>query len=262
VYHDENDRGDVDDDEKTMRRRRSVPSSFGDVPPPVAPGYRRAVPHTPSPFGMTPMMTQDALPRDDEEDEASDAEDSSFLKTVIDEEEGEDDMMDDENDDDENEISIREDMDVHEGYTPSSKAKKTTRTSLLPLFNPIFNIREMCKEIVLLEDHLSHVQKRCDDCITKHFLKIEGLAEEAITLDKKNVLPSWFEKVAPKIRDLHTAYTDTPSQWKEIAQGLRNFRKRFQPVCAKIFSQGKKTTHTTRENYSQPQGCSSCQQAR
>ena len=43
-------------------------------------------------------------------------------------------------------------------------------------------MKEICKQSVLLEEHLIHRSKRCRDCITKHFLHIIGLAEEAAAL--------------------------------------------------------------------------------
>ena len=55
---------------------------------------------------------------------------------------------------------------------------------LLPIMNPLFNMREICKQMVLLEDHLNNIRKRCHDCIRKHFLTIEAFFEEAISLDK------------------------------------------------------------------------------
>ena len=48
---------------------------------------------------------------------------------------------------------------------------------------PAFNLREIAKNMILLEDHLTHDYKYCPDCIRKHFLTIEALADETITLD-------------------------------------------------------------------------------
>lgn len=53
------------------------------------------------------------------------------------------------------------------------------------LFDPVFNIRETAKQLILLEDHLAHTSKHCVDCVSKHLLFAEGLLEEAVTLDKK-----------------------------------------------------------------------------
>ena len=41
------------------------------------------------------------------------------------------------------------------------------------------------KSSILLEEHLANKNKRCRDCITKHFLHIIGLAEEAQMLAKQ-----------------------------------------------------------------------------
>lgn len=55
------------------------------------------------------------------------------------------------------------------------------------LFDPMFNVRETAKQLILLEDHLAHQAKHCVDCVSKHLLFAEGLLEEAVTLDKKGV---------------------------------------------------------------------------
>lgn len=52
------------------------------------------------------------------------------------------------------------------------------------LFDPLFNIRECTKQLILLEDHLAHKSKHCVDCVSKHLLFAEGLLEEAVALDK------------------------------------------------------------------------------
>jgi len=40
-------------------------------------------------------------------------------------------------------------------------------------------MQQIIKQSILLEEHLANKNKRCRDCITKHFLHIIGLAEEA-----------------------------------------------------------------------------------
>ena len=59
---------------------------------------------------------------------------------------------------------------------------------ILPVSNPAFNIREATKQMILLEEHLSVPAKRCPDCIGKHLLAIEALADEAACLDKEQEL--------------------------------------------------------------------------
>lgn len=51
--------------------------------------------------------------------------------------------------------------------------------ALDPVSDPKYNMQQIIKQSILLEEHLSNKNKRCRDCITKHFLHIIGLAEEA-----------------------------------------------------------------------------------
>lgn len=100
------------------------------------------------------------------------------------------------------------------------------QTKLLPVMNPEFNLREICKQCILLEDHLSHNEKRCFDCCVKHFLTIEALAEEALTLGP----------CPAKVKDLPTRVRHLQSQWHQdpdnnapaVSQELRKIRKDFQ----------------------------------
>ena len=55
----------------------------------------------------------------------------------------------------------------------------TTCDSLDPVSDPQYNMQQIIKQSILLEEHLTNKNKRCRDCITKHFLHIIGLAEEA-----------------------------------------------------------------------------------
>lgn len=112
-------------------------------------------------------------------------------------------------------------------------AKKCTQCNgpdgkpLLPVLEPMFNMREMCKQIILLEDHLFQTRKRCEDCICKHFLTIEALAEEALTLDKKKEHIDYLQDLPDRIRDIQHAYLELEdkSNVHEVAQSLRQIRK-------------------------------------
>lgn len=57
----------------------------------------------------------------------------------------------------------------------------------LKISDPRFNVREIAKQLVLLEQHLLEDGKYCPDCITKHILTVEALAEECQSLDKMRV---------------------------------------------------------------------------
>ena len=51
--------------------------------------------------------------------------------------------------------------------------------ALDPVSNPAYNMQQIVEQSILLEEHITNKNKRCRDCITKHFLHIIGLAEEA-----------------------------------------------------------------------------------
>jgi hypothetical protein len=109
--------------------------------------------------------------------------------------------------------------------------------ALLPVMDPMYNMREICKQSILLEDHLFQKEKRCHDCICKHFLTIEALAEEAITLDKEqkhpeiNVLPTKVRGITKKYINNHTNENQHPL----TAQELREIRKDLIQKCFKYF---------------------------
>ncbi len=109
--------------------------------------------------------------------------------------------------------------------------------SLLPVLDPRFNMREICKQSVLLEDHLFQKEKRCHDCIIKHFLTIEGLAEEAITLDKEQKYPELVD-LPQKIRVIEKNYIKNQNDSKQpaiTAQELREIRKGYMQKCFDAF---------------------------
>jgi len=73
----------------------------------------------------------------------------------------------------------------------------TTCDSLDPVSDPKYNMQQIIKQSILLEEHLTNKNKRCRDCITKHFLHIIGLAEEAqmLATNKINDYPFINESV-------------------------------------------------------------------
>jgi len=109
---------------------------------------------------------------------------------------------------------------------------------LLPIMNPLFNMREICKQSCLLEDHLNNVRKRCPDCIRKHFLTIEAFFEEAISLDKDLKYLDILEGQAQVLRDLQSIWLDIKDDEERkrkgyllISQALRDVRKKLTPYC-------------------------------
>ncbi len=121
---------------------------------------------------------------------------------------------------------------LYSNKTPISKTKLADQdhNKLLPVMDPEFNLREICKQCILLEDHLSHDEKRCFDCCVKHFLTIEALAEEAITLGQPNTSCSLkVQQLPSRIRNLQSKWHDDPDKNSFIvSQELRKIRKDFQ----------------------------------
>lgn len=108
---------------------------------------------------------------------------------------------------------------------------------LLPIMSPLYNLREICKQVALLEEHLNQPRKRCSDCIRKHFLTIEALFEEAVSLDKDLEYGEHLEGKAQEIRSLQGAWIDFKETnlahkgYLLLAQALRVMRKEFAPLC-------------------------------
>lgn len=105
--------------------------------------------------------------------------------------------------------------------------------SLDPVSDPVYNMHQIVKQSILLEEHLTNKNKRCRDCITKHFMHIIGLAEEAQMLATKN------KKNYPLIDDNVTLYNNLFAMWYNnyddinedkilyITDMLRNNRKKL-----------------------------------
>ena len=106
-------------------------------------------------------------------------------------------------------------------------------SKLLPVMDPMYNMREICKQSVLLEDHLSQKKKRCRDCCIKHQLTIEALAEEAITLDKDGKCRDLYD-LPDKIRSLQKDFISNRDP-NEIAHEYRKVRKSLMQRCFNNF---------------------------
>ena len=80
-----------------------------------------------------------------------------------------------------NNLSCEENYEFTEKDNGES-CKKNGCDSIDPVSDPKYNMRQIIKQSILLEEHLANKNKRCRDCITKHFSHIIGLAEEAVML--------------------------------------------------------------------------------
>jgi len=114
-----------------------------------------------------------------------------------------------------------------------SERAASLHEAMQPLMDPLFNMREMCKEFTLLEDHLNQPDMQCQDCINKHLMKCEALAEEAISLDAQRQYP-FIEEIPAIIRSWHEfALEDGPLT--DLAPMVRELRKELTPLVADRF---------------------------
>lgn len=81
--------------------------------------------------------------------------------------------------------------------TAETVCTKDTCGALDPVNEPAYNIQNVVKQSILLEEHIAEKNKYCKSCIIKHFLHIIGLLEEAVWLAGKTVLNYPFLEDSP-----------------------------------------------------------------
>jgi len=99
---------------------------------------------------------------------------------------------------------------------------------LHPVLDPAFNMREAAKQCLLLEDHINNKKKRCIDCIKKHFLMIDGLLEEAVSLEKDNIKRDKYRDLYAQWINIQKKYVANSKElynMDEISKLIRVFRK-------------------------------------
>ena len=106
-----------------------------------------------------------------------------------------------------------------EGVEPKSDESKVSKAACGaedPVSDPAYNMREICKQSILLEEHLVEKPKHCKDCISKHFLHIIGLSEEAQCLAGSRI--SEYPLMASNARFYNTLF----EKWLKDRDGERN----------------------------------------
>ena len=91
--------------------------------------------------------------------------------------------------------------------------------------DPALDLRDAVKELLLLEDHLAFPNRRCPDCIRKHLLKVEALAEEAVQLDVRNEWAHIAGTLAQAAQRISVVYERRLAPPQAIAQAVRDLRK-------------------------------------
>jgi hypothetical protein len=103
--------------------------------------------------------------------------------------------------------------------------------ALDPVSDPKYNMQQIVKQSILLEEHLTNKNKRCRDCITKHFQHIIGLAEEAqmLATTKCNKYPLLIESVNIYNNLFNEWFNNRSNETKilEISEKLRIHRKKL-----------------------------------
>jgi len=100
-----------------------------------------------------------------------------------------------------------------------------------PVSDPAYNMKQIIKQSILLEEHLVEPNKRCRDCIVKHFLHIQGLHEEALWLANENCgkYPMLIETTgfySEQFDEWLTSYDDEKTL-QHITSKLRDVRKKL-----------------------------------
>ena len=95
----------------------------------------------------------------------------------------------------------------------------------LSISDPRFNVREIAKQLILLEQHLLEKGKYCPDCITKHILTVEALADECQTLDEEQHYCFLAFTLGERAKLWAAAFSRGASP-KLIGQDVRAWRKK------------------------------------
>jgi len=108
---------------------------------------------------------------------------------------------------------------------------KVSCGALDPVSDPKYNMQQIVKQSILLEEHLINKNKRCRDCITKHFQHIIGLSEEAqmLATDKSAKYPLLDESVEVYNNLFNNWFKDRHDDFKiyGVADKLRIHRKKL-----------------------------------
>lgn len=98
---------------------------------------------------------------------------------------------------------------IVEGFGKCSQVTCGTDTD--PVNDPAYNVKEVIKNTVLIEQHLAEKRKYCKECLVKHFLLSIGLLEEAV----------WMAgcKKYPKLQESESLYNQVFEEWRGDMDG-------------------------------------------
>jgi len=96
--------------------------------------------------------------------------------------------------------------------------------------------REIVKELSLLEGHLQQgckINSKPCECCLKHPIKIEGLAQETVSMTPEPVfkeLAEWARSIAPITTEAASASGKYDDEYPQLAIKAREFRKAIMPI--------------------------------
>lgn len=102
-----------------------------------------------------------------------------------------------------------------EGFA-ESKCSPASCGAIDPVNDPGYNVREVIKNTVLIEQHLAEKRKYCKECLVKHFLLSIGLLEEAV----------WMAVCKagkyPMLEESEAFYTRVFEEWRHDMDGAES----------------------------------------
>jgi hypothetical protein len=114
--------------------------------------------------------------------------------------------------------------------SPNNSCSSSSETcgAIDPVNDPDYNVREVIKNTILLEQHLSDKNKYCKTCITKHFLLSIGLLEEAVWMAGSNSNLTDYTNSVETYQSLfdswHVNMDDTKTRLQVLGE-LREWRR-------------------------------------
>ena len=126
---------------------------------------------------------------------------------------------------------------IPQTFTPYNLTKsstcnlKSSCTAIDDVNNPAYNMENVIKQTILLEEHIAEKDKYCKPCIVKHFLHIQGLVEEALWMACNNI------EQYPLLEESVKFYKDVFQTWLksndqkniclDVLSKLRNWRQKL-----------------------------------
>lgn len=105
---------------------------------------------------------------------------------------------------------------------------------ILPILNPLFNLRETYKNVLLLKDHLLVKEHRCNQCHKKHSLLIEAFLEEAATLDMDGKYQKLLLSLEKTIRRIQRMIIKGNPVYGDVVKELEKMEKKLYPYAMKF----------------------------